>query len=84
MARPRPKCMKLIHEKVTGERVGRVDVCGREAGHEGDHEGRYAGMKWGKAARSEGTTVHHHGDKITFGATPDEGIGQRAAEPDVA
>jgi len=75
--------MKLIHEKVTGEPRGRVDVCGLEAGHEGDHRGQYAGMAWGEN-RFGDKTVHHHGDKITFSAEPDPGIGQRAAEPEVA
>ena len=83
MARKPSKCMKLIHEKVTGERIGRVDVCRLDAGHEGDHRGQYAGMTWGTNRHGD-QTVHHHGDKITFGSEPDSGIGQRAAEPEVA
>lgn len=69
------KCMKLMTADIPGERGHRVDVCGEDAGHEGGHRGKYAGIT--TKITPHGETIDQHGRQLTYGDTPDPGVGPR-------
>lgn len=60
MAARERKCMKLKRETYPGA-PPRVDVCGKEYGHEGHHLGLYRRMEW------DDKTVYHHGEAEPVG-----------------